>query len=84
MYRPIEDGILTCVHRVCVHLACGLSHGNTAPRVQLENVDYGARNRLATVFWYMSTVEGGGGETYFPRALNADGAEYKPWNGVYQ
>ena len=30
----------------------------------------------------MSTVEGGGGETYFPRALNSDGVEYTPWNGT--
>lgn len=49
----------------------------------LGSVDYGARNRLATVFWYMTTVEGGGGETYFPRALNNKGAEYKKWNGDF-
>lgn len=46
----------------------------------LSSVEYGARNRLATVFWYMSTVAEGG-ETYFPRALNENGTEYKPWNG---
>ena len=49
----------------------------------LRSIDYGARNRLATVFWYMSTVEGGGGETYFPRALDAAGAEISPWNHDY-
>lgn len=46
----------------------------------LDWVDCGARNRVATVFWYLNTVKGKGGETYFPRALNSDGVEYKPWN----
>jgi len=46
----------------------------------LSKVEYGARNRLATIFWYMSTVRAGG-ETYFPRALNENGEEYNPWNG---
>lgn len=45
----------------------------------LRSVDYGARNRLATVFWYLSSVAAGG-ETYFPRALNEHGREYHPWN----
>eukprot|EP00039_Didymoeca_costata_P009651 m.128190 g.128190 ORF g.128190 m.128190 type:complete len:510 (-) comp14558_c1_seq1:803-2332(-) len=49
----------------------------------LKSVDYGARNRLATVFWYISSVENGG-ETYFPRALNEKGEEYNPWNGDYK
>ena len=46
----------------------------------LHNVEYGARNRMATVFWYLETVADGG-ETFFPRALNEDGKEYHPWNG---
>ena len=51
----------------------------------LRSVEYGARNRLATVFWYLETVsEGHGGETFFPRALNAEGKEYKPWNGDHE
>ena len=25
-----------------------------------------------------------GGETFFPRALNADGKEYHPWNGDHE
>ena len=29
---------------------------------------------------YLNTVKGKGGDTYFPRALNGDGVEYKPWN----
>ena len=45
---------------------------------QLRMVDYGARNRLATVFWYMQSVEEGG-ETFFPRALNEQGEEYHRW-----
>ena len=51
----------------------------------LRSVEYGARNRLATVFWYLETVsEGHGGETFFPRALNAEGREYHPWNGDHE
>merc|ERR1719240_1720012 len=46
----------------------------------LRSVEYGARNRLATVFWYLKSVEDGG-ETFFPRALNEHGREYHPWNG---
>jgi len=49
----------------------------------LQSVEFGARNRLATVFWYMSDVDAGG-ETYFPRALNEAGAEYNPWNGDHE
>ena len=49
----------------------------------LRQVEYGARNRLATVFWYLQTVTEGG-ETFFPRALNAAGKEYKPWNGDHE
>jgi prolyl 4-hydroxylase len=49
----------------------------------LRNVEYGARNRMATVFWYLETVKEGG-ETFFPRALNADGREYHPWNGDHE
>jgi len=49
----------------------------------LRMVDYGARNRLATVFWYLQDVEEGG-ETFFPRALNSEGKEYKPWNGDHE
>ena len=33
----------------------------------LERIDHGHRNRLATAFWYMTSVEEGG-ETIFPRA----------------
>ncbi len=33
----------------------------------LKMIEHGAKNRLATVFWYMSTVEKGG-QTNFPRA----------------
>lgn len=50
---------------------------------RLASVEYGARNRLATLFWYVSSVEEGG-ETFFPRALNASGVEYKPWNGDHE
>jgi len=51
----------------------------------LSSVEYGARNRLATVFWYLETVgEGNAGETFFPRALNAEGKEYTPWNGDHE
>jgi hypothetical protein len=35
------------------------------------------------VFWYLESVEEGG-ETFFPRALNAEGKEYKPWNGDHE
>jgi len=49
----------------------------------LRSVEYGARNRLATVFWYLQTVSEGG-ETFFPRALNAEGKEYHPWNGDHE
>ena len=49
----------------------------------LRSVEYGARNRLATVFWYLESVAEGG-ETYFPRALNEEGKEYKPWNGDHE
>ena len=49
----------------------------------LRSVEYGARNRLATVFWYLETVTAGG-ETFFPRALNAAGQEYHPWNGDHE
>lgn len=34
----------------------------------LEHIGYGRRNRLATVFWYLSTVPRGG-ETAFPEAV---------------
>ena len=58
----------------------------------LKSVEYGARNRLATVFWYLQSVSesgesgpnGPGGETFFPRALNAEGREYNPWNGDHE
>lgn len=46
---------------------------------QLRSVEYGGRNRMATVFWYLQTVTEGG-ETFFPRALNEQGREYHPWN----
>ena len=37
---------------------------------QKENYDYGHKNRLATLFWYLTELpEGGGGETVFPRAF---------------
>ncbi len=49
----------------------------------LKHVEYGARNRLATVFWYLETVAEGG-ETFFPRALNESGVEYMPWNGDHE
>mmetsp|Transcript_7052 Transcript_7052/g.18410 ORF Transcript_7052/g.18410 Transcript_7052/m.18410 type:complete len:338 (+) Transcript_7052:380-1393(+) len=49
----------------------------------LDSVEYGARNRLATLFWYVSSVLEGG-ETFFPRALNASGVEYNPWNGDHE
>eukprot|EP00037_Helgoeca_nana_P033990 m.420139 g.420139 ORF g.420139 m.420139 type:complete len:466 (-) comp32232_c0_seq1:149-1546(-) len=48
----------------------------------LDMVDCGARNRLSTLFWYLNTVPEGG-ETYFPRALNASGVEYNRWNYNY-
>lgn len=60
------------------HLDRG-AHGELF-RGMLAAVECGARNMLATVFWYLETVEEGG-ETYFPRALNEEGAEYQPWNG---
>lgn len=50
---------------------------------RLASVEYGARNRLATLFWYVSSVQEGG-ETFFPRALNASGHEYMPWNGDHE
>ena len=49
----------------------------------LRNVEYGGRNRLATVFWYLESVSEGG-ETFFPRALNAKGQEYHRWNGDHE
>jgi len=49
----------------------------------LRSVEYGARNRLATVFWYLQSVDEGG-ETFFPRALNEEGREYNPWNGDHE
>lgn len=49
----------------------------------LRSVEYGARNRLATVFWYLESVPEGG-ETFFPRALDAEGKEYHPWNGDHE
>jgi hypothetical protein len=37
---------------------------------QKEAYDFGHRNRLATVFWYLNGLPaGGGGETVFPRAF---------------
>lgn len=48
----------------------------------LSMIDCGARNRLSTLFWYLNTLTEGG-ETYFPRALNESGKEYKKWNFDY-
>lgn len=46
-------------------------------------MEYGRRNRLVTVFWYLNDCEEGG-ETFFPRALNENGTEYHPWNGDHK
>mmetsp|Transcript_8270 Transcript_8270/g.24553 ORF Transcript_8270/g.24553 Transcript_8270/m.24553 type:complete len:462 (-) Transcript_8270:175-1560(-) len=56
-------------------------HANDYPDGEgvLNMIDCGARNRLSTLFWYLNTVPEGG-ETYFPRALNANGTEYNRWN----
>ena len=46
----------------------------------LRAVEYGARNRLATVFWYLETVsEGHGGETFFPRAPYSTDRSIEGW-----
>ena len=50
----------------------------------LRMVEYGGRNRMATVFWYLNSVERGGGGTYFPRALDAAGREFSAWNFDYR
>ena len=34
----------------------------------LREVEHGAKNRLATVFFYLNNVSKGGGQTNFPRA----------------
>eukprot|EP00035_Acanthoeca_spectabilis_P012603 m.227615 g.227615 ORF g.227615 m.227615 type:complete len:430 (-) comp15663_c0_seq1:2696-3985(-) len=59
-------------------------HSNDYPDdpSMLSMIDCGARNRLSTLFWYLNTLTEGG-ETYFPRALNESGKEYKKWNFDY-
>ncbi|OWZ22029.1 hypothetical protein PHMEG_0003319 [Phytophthora megakarya] len=46
-----------------------VEHHKNSPRV-LESIDYGYKNRMITVFWYMSDVAKGG-HTIFPRAGGA-------------
>ncbi|ETP36936.1 hypothetical protein F442_15213 [Phytophthora nicotianae P10297] len=43
-----------------------VEHHKNSPHV-LESIDYGYKNRMITVFWYMSDVAKGG-HTIFPRA----------------
>ncbi|KAG7382027.1 hypothetical protein PHYPSEUDO_005388 [Phytophthora pseudosyringae] len=46
-----------------------VEHHKNSPQV-LESIDYGYKNRMITVFWYMSDVAKGG-HTIFPRAGGA-------------
>ncbi|KAG3247296.1 hypothetical protein PI124_g8004 [Phytophthora idaei] len=46
-----------------------VEHHKNSPHV-LESIDYGYKNRMITVFWYMSDVAKGG-HTIFPRAGGA-------------
>ncbi|EGZ23322.1 hypothetical protein PHYSODRAFT_310730 [Phytophthora sojae] len=46
-----------------------VEHHKNAPHI-LESIDYGYKNRMITVFWYMSDVAKGG-HTIFPRAGGA-------------
>ncbi|KAH7485579.1 putative prolyl 4-hydroxylase 4 [Phytophthora ramorum] len=46
-----------------------VEHHKNSPHI-LESIDYGYKNRMITVFWYMSDVEKGG-HTIFPRAGGA-------------
>lgn len=83
-----------CMHGShTLHLACTRRYGahrdffnpndyHKQPHM-LRMTEYGGRNRLATVFWYLQSVAEGG-ETFFPRALNEEGKEYNPWNGDHE
>ena len=60
-----QGALLLCIilwmeysaRHTCYHFAYAL-------HLILRSVEYGARNRLATVFWYLQTVEDGGDTTY--------------------
>jgi prolyl 4-hydroxylase len=47
----------------------------------LQTIGHGRRNRLATVFWYLSTVESGG-ETSFPRHNGAEPRSMQECSGL--
>lgn len=56
----------------------------TQPDV-VERMDLRRRNRMATLFWYINTLEpGAGGETFFPRALDGEGKSITPWRNDYK
>lgn len=61
----------------------GVSRARAWPHCERARVR--GRNRIATLFWYINSIpEGGGGETFFPRALDGKGQSITPWRYDYK